>query len=72
MTQALWTLRGERRAEDDELVFVSESGRLIDQSNPASRVLKPAAVRRVGALEREAARSLRSRRVHRPIATMRV
>jgi integrase len=43
--RALWPLVARRDA--DELLFTSETGRLIDQSNLASRVLKPAA-RRVG------------------------
>jgi integrase len=45
MARALWTLRATRRPGDDELLFTSEAGRMIDQSNLASRVLKPAAVR---------------------------
>jgi integrase len=43
--QALWPLVAGRDA--DGLLFTSETGRMIDQSNLASRVLKPAA-RRVG------------------------
>jgi integrase len=39
--QALWATRRGRR--DDDLVFTSEKGRLVDQSNLMSRVLKPAA-----------------------------
>jgi len=42
MTQALWRLRAETRAGDDELVFTSETGRRIQPSNLTSRVLKPA------------------------------
>ena len=45
MAQTLWPLVGGHDA--DELLFVSETGRMIDQSNLTSRVLKPAA-RRAG------------------------
>jgi integrase len=44
MSQALWALRKDTRAADDDLVFVSDKGRRIDESNLMSRVLKPAAV----------------------------
>jgi integrase len=43
LARSLWKLRG--GASDSELVFTTETGRMIDQSNLASRVLKPAAVR---------------------------
>jgi len=42
--RALWTLRKETRAGDDELVFVAAKGGRVDHSNLMSRVLKPAAV----------------------------
>lgn len=49
MTKALWELRKEASkknlAGDDDLVFTSERGARIDQSNLMSRVLKPAAVK---------------------------
>lgn len=45
MAQALWRLRG--TAGDDELVFASETGGVLDSSNLMRRVLKPAA-RRAG------------------------
>lgn len=44
LAQALWEARKERTG-DDELIFTSERGRRLDQSNLMSRVLKPAAVR---------------------------
>ncbi|HST26132.1 MAG TPA: tyrosine-type recombinase/integrase, partial [Gaiellaceae bacterium] len=43
MGQRLWAVRAERRARDDQYVFVSEKGRMVDASNLMSRVLKPAA-----------------------------
>lgn len=45
MTKALWDLRKETKAGDDDLVFTAERGARIDQSNLMSRVLKPAAVK---------------------------
>lgn len=42
--QALWELRKQTRAGDDELVFTSDKGLRIDPSNLMSRVLKKAAV----------------------------
>lgn len=45
MAKALWRLRG--TAGDDELVFASETGGVVDQSNVMGRILKPAA-RRAG------------------------
>lgn len=42
LARDLWAHRKETRAGDDELVFVSEKGMRVDQSNLASRVLKPA------------------------------
>jgi integrase len=44
LSQALWELRKEQRPQDEELVFRSQDGHLIDQSNLMARVLKPAAV----------------------------
>ena len=44
MSRALWALRKDTRAADDDLVFVSDKSRRIDESNLMSRVLKPAAV----------------------------
>ena len=44
MARALWALRKETRAAADDLVFVGDKGRRVDQSNLMSRVLKPAAV----------------------------
>jgi integrase len=41
LSQALWT----RQGHEDELLFTSERGQRIDQSNLMRRVLKPAAVR---------------------------
>jgi len=43
LAQALWTLRKERHASDDELVWTSHAGLRVGQSNLSSRVLKPAA-----------------------------
>jgi integrase len=44
MSRALWTLRkAAEAAGDGDLVFPSEKGHAIDQSNLMSRVLKPAA-----------------------------
>lgn len=43
LARALWRARKDRSG-DNELVFVSERGRRLDQSNVMSRVLKPAAV----------------------------
>lgn len=43
LSQALWNLRKKTKAGDDELVFTAERGARIEQSNLASRVLKPAA-----------------------------
>lgn len=45
MTKALWDLRKETRAGDDDLVFTAGRGARIDQSNLMTRVLKPAAVK---------------------------
>ncbi len=42
--RALWLLRGETKAGDDELVFTVADGARVDASNLMSRVLKPAAV----------------------------
>ena len=42
-TRELWTLRKATRAGEDELVFTAERGGRLEQSNLASRVLKPAA-----------------------------
>jgi integrase len=44
LARALWELRKESRAADDELVFTAERGGRVDTSNLMSRVLKPAAV----------------------------
>jgi integrase len=44
LAQALWRLRAETKAADDELVFTVAGGNRIDASNLMSRVLKPAAV----------------------------
>jgi integrase len=44
MARELWTLRKQTKATNDALVFTSEKGQRIDQSNTMSRVLKPAAV----------------------------
>jgi integrase len=46
MARALWELRKQTRAEDDELVFSAERGTRIDHSNLMRRVLKPARDRR--------------------------
>lgn len=43
LARALWALWAERRPADGDLVFVSEKGGMIEQSNLTSRVLKPAA-----------------------------
>lgn len=43
LARALWALRKETHASDDELVFTSHTGLRIDQSNLMSRVLKPTA-----------------------------
>lgn len=43
--RALWRVRMEARAGDDELVFTTERGGRIVPSNLMSRVLKPAAVK---------------------------
>jgi integrase len=43
MAQKLWTLKG--TASDEDLVFSNGNGQPLNQSNLASRVLKPAAVR---------------------------
>lgn len=45
MAEALLERREAQQAVDDELVFTSERGGRVDQSNLMSRVLKPAAVR---------------------------
>jgi integrase len=42
VARSLWTMRG--KAADGDLVFMSERGGRVDQSNVMSRVLKPAAV----------------------------
>jgi integrase len=44
LAQALWRLRAETKAADDELVFTVAGGNRIDASNLMSRVLKPTAV----------------------------
>jgi integrase len=44
LSRALWTLRKDTRAADDDLVFTAESGARIDASSLMARVLKPAAV----------------------------
>jgi len=44
MTQRLWQRWAEEKPEPEALVFTSEQGLRIDQSNLMSRVLKPAAV----------------------------
>jgi len=44
MGRALWLLRAQARVGDDDLVFRSDKGDRIDQSNMMSRVLKPAAI----------------------------
>jgi integrase len=44
MAQALWTLRKETRAGEEDLVFTSERGVRVDHSNLLGRVLKPAAL----------------------------
>jgi integrase len=44
-TRALWRIRTEARAGDEELVFTTERGGRIVPSNLMSRVLKPAAVK---------------------------
>jgi integrase len=44
LAQALWRLRGESRAFDDDLVFPNSTGNRIHQSNLLRRVLKPAAI----------------------------
>lgn len=44
LARDLWALRKETKAADDELVWTSERGQRLDQSNLMSRVLKPAAV----------------------------
>jgi integrase len=41
LAQALWT----RQGGEEELLFTSERGKRVDQSNLMRRVLKPAAVR---------------------------
>lgn len=43
MAKSLWSARKDGHAIDDDLVFTSERGARIDQSNLMSRVLKPAA-----------------------------
>jgi integrase len=57
LAQALWTLRKETHAKDDELVFTSHNGLRIDQSNLMSRVLKPAARKAASATGRASMRS---------------
>lgn len=47
LAQALWTLRGERLATDDDLVFVASRLGRVNQGNVWGRILKPAA-RRAG------------------------
>jgi integrase len=44
LARDLWALRKQTKAADDELVWTSERGQRVDQSNLMSRVLKPAAV----------------------------
>ena len=44
LARALWRLRAETGAGDDELVFIAGGGARVDASNLMSRVLKPAAV----------------------------
>jgi integrase len=44
LARALWRLRAESGAGDDELVFTVPGGARVDASNLMSRVLKPAAV----------------------------
>lgn len=44
LARSLWTLRGERKASDAELLFTSEQGQRLDHSNLMRRVLKPAAI----------------------------
>jgi len=43
LAQALWTIRKDRHASDEDLVWTSHAGLRVDQSNVMSRVLKPAA-----------------------------
>jgi len=43
LARSLWSLRKESRGSDAALVFTTEGGQRIDQSNLTSRVLKPAA-----------------------------
>jgi len=43
LSRTLWRLQAERRAGEDELVFVNGSGGRVDQPNLMGRVLKPAA-----------------------------
>lgn len=43
LAQALWELRKQTAASDDDLVFQTATGRMVDPSNLMSRVLKPAA-----------------------------
>jgi integrase len=43
LARRLWAVRCDRRPYDDALVFVSEHGRMVDQSNLSTRILKPAA-----------------------------
>jgi integrase len=45
LAQSLWIRWAERRPADDDLVFTSEQGSRIDQTNLTRRILKPAAVR---------------------------
>ena len=45
MSRALWELRKQSRAQDDELVFPSTSGTPLDAANLGRRVLAPAAKR---------------------------
>lgn len=42
MAQALWTLRKETRAGEEDLVFTSERGVRLDHSNMLGRILRPA------------------------------
>jgi hypothetical protein len=44
LARALWRLRAETKASDDELVITPADGGRVDASNLMTRVLKPAAV----------------------------
>jgi integrase len=43
LARRLWAVRSDRRPDDGALVFVSENGHMLDQSNLSARILKPAA-----------------------------